>query len=68
MSTRIALTQTITRNGKFYLEGYVPYGNGGNQTRQFFSISEMTRDEAFARLYAMQAEIDKMHPRRNDAK
>jgi hypothetical protein len=57
--------QTISKGGKFYLEGYMPIDNE-NGRRQFFSISNKTREETFSLLYQMQADVDKMHPRRQE--
>lgn len=57
----IKLYQTVRRDGKFFLSGYVLT----DSYRENFSMVEQTADEAFARLYRLQSQIDEVHPRRN---
>jgi hypothetical protein len=56
MSHTIKLTQTIRKDGRFYVRGYVI---NENRRRQFM-LSEITADQAFETLRRLQHDIDQV--------
>lgn len=54
MSNPIKLTQTIRKDGRFYVRGYVINEN----RRREFSLTETTADKAFETLRRLQHDID----------
>lgn len=56
MSHTIKLTQTIRKDGRFYVRGYVV---NENRRRQFM-LSEITADQAFETLRRLQHDIDQV--------
>lgn len=57
---QVKLYQTIRKDGKLFVRGYIAYDWG----REEFSLVETTHEQAFERLRAMQASINAAHPRR----
>lgn len=56
MNNPIRLSQTIRKDGRFYVRGYVI---NENRRRQFM-LSEITADEAFETLRRLQHDIDQV--------
>lgn len=58
MQNPIKLTQTVRKDGRFYVRGYVIEDN----KRREFSLTEITAEKAFETLVRMRAVIDEVRP------